>query len=458
MRTRDADLDESEPADNDRGLPLVHAISSYLADVSKKTGERGVYLGLYYGGRRRFFHEGYVSRLPKDVVFDGGCLFRPLLAATALELHERGEIDLSLPIASYFPELLNTSKGDLITGWHLLSHTAGYRGFVLFSPVTADNQPENARRLSRVRGAQSLFWPGHVVSYESSAASLLSGIVARSTGTRGDAAVREIALRPFGIDAPQRSSRQFYEGSVGLSAKAFQTVSLTLGTLLAAVEVLGGWRCAESQAGVSLQAVHQLHRKVADIPRAPNSVAGALLPIGGANGLFIYRDGFLGYDGMSPTEAVGFRFCPRRKVAVVLGISRPARALRRGILRDILDLIGEKQAFKRLDSGHEIEHGTYREDIPGYYVGNNAWYGRVRVAGRHISITATGARGRTLSAISGRIDEDGRLLFSSRSPSSVPTFFRYIRTDEACLMMGMTALKKVPVAWLDRGEKAIRLE
>jgi hypothetical protein len=47
--------------------------------------------------------------------------------------------------------------------------------------------------------------------------------------------------------------------------------------------------------------------------------------------------------------------------------------------------------------------------------------------------------------IQGHRESDGHLVFDVKHPGGDPTFFRYSRTDEPCLMLGMCAFKKVPL-------------
>src|SRR5690606_15534121 len=90
-------------------------------------------------------------------------------------------------------------------------------------------------------------------------------------------------------------------------------------------------------------------------------------------------------------------------------------------------------------------------DIRGYYFGNNAWYAEVHVSGAVVLVIAKGARGKTLKVVRGRVDGHGQLFFDTLDASYYPTFFRNTRTGEICVMIGMTALRRLPVAWLGRG-------
>lgn len=94
------------------------------------------------------------------------------------------------------------------------------------------------------------------------------------------------------------------------------------------------------------------------------------------------KDGFLGYDGMSANETLGFRLCPKRKVVVVLGIRRAARRLRRAILRDILDrILAVDDRFEGTETSRVLEDETFHhKDISGYYFGNHGFDAVVRAS------------------------------------------------------------------------------
>lgn len=431
--------------------PLKQAIDSYLREFAKATGEEGIYLGLYCDGEQQFFGVGDVGAIAsREFMLEIGCVFKPLLAAVSLELHARGQIDLSLPIGEYFGELRGSNNGCMVTGWHLLSNTAGYCGFVLYPRLPLHGAAQNATGFARIRNAPRLFWPGSVFSYENSVTSLLAAIVSRSLGADIESIVSDFLLRSFMVqpivDAePQEITR------------GFLAMRLSLPDLLFVVESLGGWDSGRNGEHISSQTIGRLHDKVVTIPRVPQSSAGELLPIGGANGLFEYGGDFFGYDGVSAQQAVGFRISRKRNIALVLGIARPARDLRRRLLRDLQRIICGKEVqgnAVRAKWRTEVAQAVHG-DVRGHYMGNSAWYAEVHTSGRIVSVVAKGARGRTLQVVRGRVDGRGQLLFDAVDASLYPTFFRNARTGETCLMIGMTALRRMPVAWLGRTGIAI---
>jgi hypothetical protein len=162
----------------------------------------------------------------------------------------------------------------------------------------------------------------------------------------------------------------------------------------------------------------------------------------------MFRHGFAGYDGTTRTQVVGFRFNPEDRIAIALGICRGNAALRGVILGDVLDLISaEKGAKTNRESEPEADAYWDVGEISGTYVGSHGYV--MSVAARHGQITLTMRRRNGSAAqMHGRIDGAGQLDFDALAPGLDPYFFRYSRTNEPCIMIGMHALKKVPVAYM----------
>ena len=435
------------------------SIGNYLEEITTRHASPDISVGLSIRGVRRFFathlRPGSGDTQPlSEGTFGANCVFKPMMAAAALELAARGRLDPDASISQYIPELADTHRTSLIRVRHLLTNTAGYRGFPSFPPLLNDEQ--RAHAFSRIRAAISLYWPGSVFSYENSTTALVGEILARLSNHRVGPLVRELLFDPIGI-SPDVATAPHIADQHGPLEKPLAGLiprggmQLGIPDFLTIAETLAGVNSDHKLQSCPLSAttLSELHRKVVDIPRTAGSQALSLLPNATTTGLFMFKDGFLGYDGMSTTETLGFRLCPKREVALVLGIRRAARDLRRALLRDMLDrIVAIDGRFEGAESnrGHE-EAAIHHKDISGYYFGNHGFDAIVRASSDSIQVVGlhASANARPMFSISGRMTTHGGATFPSTNASLDPTFFRYERTGEPCVMIGMTALKKLPV-------------
>lgn len=439
-------------------------VESYLQQVTEKTDVSDIHLGLSVDGERTFFRRG--KRCPgaesaalSESSFGISCLSKPLVAATVIESCIRGELDIDAPIARYLPELSGTSRGDLTTLRHLISNTAGYRGYLYFPILSASKDRD--RLLRRIRNAESLFWPGHVFSYENSVAALIVEIMDRVSMEGAGPLVNRTIFQPLGITVGPQVAHSAHAHDVsadraGLPSRVgYVDIRLTMPQLLSVVEVfVNGQSPSGSQSILSHATVETLRKRIVDIPRRFGSISAALLPVASGTGIQLYRGGYYGYEGSTSEQTVGFRICPRRQIAIVLGIGQPARNLRRAILRDVLDFLDASEevssnVHEHVPSGerHAVVTST---ELTGFYAGSHGVDVKVEASQRNQSIVVTGfVRGmKPVFQVKGRLGSDGDARFQSRDPGSEPELFRYPRTGELCLMIGMSAFKKMPYVYV----------
>lgn len=434
------------------------SIETYISRIAKRAELPPFCIGVCIAGDTRYLTAGRRDNYDESRTalkpFNVSCLFKPLLAATTLSLAERAEIDLDAPLYRYLPELADAQVGRQANVRNLISHTAGHRGFFFFPPLGASRAEPMKSAFARLSQASQIFRPGCIFNYENSVTAMLGEILFRVTGLRAERLVSDAILVPLGVPVrPDASSGSHTSSDVHISVKAppppdspshFQ---LSVPGLLEVVKALAGFRRNHRDTGsiLSDRTLASMRESVVQIPRSLNSSAGNMLPIAYGMGLGIFRSGFVGYDGVTPTQAIGFRFRAESGIALVLGIDAPAQKLRRTVLSELSACINDclgPQAEHDSDSRSGNSQIDLSE-IEGTYVGNHAWDVEIRPIGATARLTVF----RNTSILfqkAGHITCDGALRLDDADPMFEPTFFRD-HTDELCLTLGMSALKKVPV-------------
>jgi CubicO group peptidase (beta-lactamase class C family) len=159
----------------------------------------------------------------EHTVFRYSSLTKPIVAATAMGLLDRGVLELDAPVARWLPEFQPTFDGKpaRITVRHLLTHTSGLT-YGLLQPKTGPyraarvsdgmDQPglsieENLRRLAPLPLA---FAPGSAFLY-SLAYDVLGAVIERATGESLAEAVARAVTRPLGMERTGFVARQASE-------------------------------------------------------------------------------------------------------------------------------------------------------------------------------------------------------------------------------------------------------
>ncbi|MCE3274337.1 MAG: hypothetical protein K0R13_192 [Propionibacteriaceae bacterium] len=180
---------------------------------------------------------GYADReaatpVALDTVFRWASLTKPVVAATALALIERGGLDLDDPVTRFLPDFeprLPDGSAPRINVRHLLTHTAGL-GYPTLDPddpyVAAGvsgglDQPGMSMQenLRRIASAPLYFWPGSAWRY-SMAIDVLGAIIAVVRGTSLADAVASYVTDPlrmldsgFVVRKPERLAVPYADGN-----------------------------------------------------------------------------------------------------------------------------------------------------------------------------------------------------------------------------------------------------
>ncbi|MFF5976480.1 serine hydrolase domain-containing protein [Streptomyces sp. NPDC012769] len=119
-------------------------------------------------------------------------------AAVPLLLHQRGQLDLDAPVATYWPEFKAAGK-DRVTVRQLLAHRAGVP--VLDRPLTLSEAVDLETATAAIAAQAPAWEPGTAHGYHAHTFSwLLSGLVHRVTGRTIGRWVAEEIARPLGLD------------------------------------------------------------------------------------------------------------------------------------------------------------------------------------------------------------------------------------------------------------------
>jgi CubicO group peptidase (beta-lactamase class C family) len=134
----------------------------------------------------------------RDTVTNVWSVTKTMTALCALILADRGELDLSAPVARCWPEFAAAGKDGVLVR-HLLAHTAGLPDWE--PPMTAGELQDWPAAVGRLAAAAPQWEPGTAAGYHSLTQGFLVGeVVRRITGRSvGDFFAREVA-GPLGAD------------------------------------------------------------------------------------------------------------------------------------------------------------------------------------------------------------------------------------------------------------------
>ncbi|MFD9651014.1 serine hydrolase domain-containing protein [Streptomyces mirabilis] len=151
----------------------------------------------------------------RDTIAGVWSVTKTMTALCALVLADRGELDLTAPVARYWPEFSAAGKDGVLVR-HLLAHTAGLPDWD--GPTTAEDLYDWPSATARLAAQAPRWEPGTAAGYHSLTQGFLVGeVVRRITGrTLGEFFADEVA-GPLGAD--------FH---IGLSAEHDHRVALSI--------------------------------------------------------------------------------------------------------------------------------------------------------------------------------------------------------------------------------------
>ncbi|HEY5629529.1 MAG TPA: serine hydrolase domain-containing protein, partial [Candidatus Limnocylindrales bacterium] len=136
---------------------------------------------------------------------------KPIVATAALRLVEQGRLGLKAPLADWLPELDTGDGRELITAWHVLSHTTGLDDEELETPLREGMGRDEL--LARTLARPLVSAPGSVFRYATFTFELLALAMERATGQPLPEVLGELVLDPLGMvdtvfdPGPERAAR-----------------------------------------------------------------------------------------------------------------------------------------------------------------------------------------------------------------------------------------------------------
>jgi len=334
---------------------LQAALEGFVARVQRETRVPGIGVAVSIAGERLETYAGTrraacSTPLGPDARYHLGCTTKLLLAMLALELAQRGMLDLDAAVGEHIAELRGTRHGRRIRVAHLLSHTSGYRGTHLLDDATRVDRWDDF--VAYLKAAPALFPPGAVFSYEHTEAVLLAEIVRRATGRSSLELITEQLLAPLGI-APGVFGPAADERDAG--RHRFDARSATYVPLDTALPLTPFWLPAFSSHTVTLDELLRVaegamgadRALLADatrtalattVVRLPPSAGGPLselLPVGFGLGTAELRDGCRGNTGISAGQCLGLRYDAPSRVAVAVALNATAPHVRDLVLATV---------------------------------------------------------------------------------------------------------------------------
>jgi CubicO group peptidase (beta-lactamase class C family) len=428
-------------------------LEGFVARVQRETRVPGIGVAVsiagegleVYAGTGRFAPLGHEAR------YHLGCTTKLLLAMLALELAQRGVLDLDAALGEYVAELRGTQHGRNIRVSHLLSHTSGYRGTHLLDATTRIDRWDDF--LAYLKMAPALFVPGAVFSYEHTEAVLLAEIVRRATGRPSLELIAEHLLAPLGIEPGKfgdderdagrhrfdpRSARYVPLDTLTPLAPfwlpAFSSHTVTLAELLRVAEVALG---AARSPLLTVETRSALATTVVRLPPAAGGPLSELLPVGFGLGTAELRDGCRGNTGISAGQCLGLRYDAPSRVAVAVALNATAPHVRDFILATVAAELVRRPPAR--------DTATFPFDFPalaGTYLGPGGGVVRARCDdGRLVCEIGREHRRETLTAELS-LDSQHRPALRSPVPQLSIGFFAEPQSGALGLMLGLSAYRR----------------
>lgn len=186
--------------------PALRAVDRYVDRQLDRTGVPGAAYAVV--GPEGVVHARTVGEdgdgrpVTRRTSFLWGSVSKPVTATAVVRLVERGELGLDDRVVEHVPDFATADRRSSarITIRQLLDHTSGLpEGLELTDRYDAGRSPESVVR--QVRDLEPLAGPGEHHSYSSLNYVVLAAVVERVTGEDFGDALRDLVLRPAGMDS-----------------------------------------------------------------------------------------------------------------------------------------------------------------------------------------------------------------------------------------------------------------
>ena len=138
---------------------------------------------------------------PDTDFFEWGSITKTLVWVSALQLEEKGLLDLNADIRRYLPEnfLRNLRYDAPITMLDLMNHTAGFEEYLIDFRYLNEQPIKSLTAVLSARQPAQVFEPGSMSAYSNWGAALAGFIVERVSGQSFDEYVAKHIFAPLGI-------------------------------------------------------------------------------------------------------------------------------------------------------------------------------------------------------------------------------------------------------------------
>jgi CubicO group peptidase (beta-lactamase class C family) len=442
-----------------------------LLDAHVRRGAApGISVALNLKGRRYAWAAGIAAAdetraLVPDSRFQIGCITKLLTSIVALDLVEAGTLQLGAPIAHYLKELEAIPKAHVIEVKHLLAHTSGYLGLNIVDPGIAYYYSWRKFCDFFAQTAQN-FQPGAVFSYEHSECAVLGEIVQRVTGETCAALFKKLLFDPLALDVGtvkldaadtiRNVADHSYDAvnrryirlkSIPFGefwASSLSAFTMTAADMLSLGEALmadASLRTPQRKLPFSSAVIRSARAQLVQVPVTHGTGQSERLPVSFGMGIAQYAGGEFGHNGSARGQTCGLRFDPLRDAAVVVGLNAWQPYLRDSLCSTILARYCDAVPPTRATAVTVAAFHT--EDFIGSYVGGPGTTVNISRAGDALLCQILNQQGSPALKFALTVQPDGRLAFRSDLKHLSMGFFREPHADAPCLMIGMTAYKRV---------------
>ena len=184
--------------------PTVEAVDKALGREMSKQGIPGLSVAVVTDNRLRWTAGYGFADLENFVPAKGATVYRlgsiskPITAVAAMQLVERGKLDLDAPVRRYVPSF--PEKPWPVTTRQLLGHLGGVRHYRDAEIAITRHYPTLLEGLDIFKNDPLLHEPGTKYSYSTFGYNLIGCVVEAASGMRFVDYVRENVFRPAGMD------------------------------------------------------------------------------------------------------------------------------------------------------------------------------------------------------------------------------------------------------------------
>lgn len=187
-----------------RTSPIDDSLARFVRARMKETGTPGVSVGVWHKGRAYAAGFGVTSleapdRVDENTLFQIGSTGKTYTATAIMQLVERGDLELDVPVRRYLRDL-KLKDADVtkkVTLRHLLTHTGGWAGDYFSNTGRGDDAL--ARVVGELAKIPQLTPLGEVWHYNNAGFYIAGRVIEKVTGMSYEQAITELLLGPLGM-------------------------------------------------------------------------------------------------------------------------------------------------------------------------------------------------------------------------------------------------------------------